>query len=59
MTFASQIWDALSDQRGVAVLEYAIIAGLLALGLVGSLAWFGPWFIGVFTIIGQALVSTL
>lgn len=58
-TFARQIKDILgSDQRGTTALEYSLIASLLAMGLVGSLAWFSPWFNLVMSTIGQGLIAT-
>lgn len=58
VTFVHRVKDvSWSDQRGVTSLEYALIASLLSLGVVGSFAWFSPWYILVFSTIEQGLIA--
>ncbi|MDN0085047.1 Flp family type IVb pilin [Crenobacter sp. SG2305] len=46
------------DERGVSAIEYGLIAGLIAAGLVGVLTTLGGDIKDLFTSIGNALPKT-
>ena len=47
------IYSLIGDQRGATAIEYGLLAGLLALGIVGGLNAFTNSFRNVYAIIGN------
>jgi pilus assembly protein Flp/PilA len=45
------------DNKGIAALEYALIAGLMFAAIIGATALLGPKLQGAFTNLGQSLIS--
>ncbi len=54
-TFRSSLRALMTDERGVTALEYGLIAGLIAVVIVGSVTALGQQLITTFTAITTAL----
>jgi len=48
-------WNLKHDQRAVTALEYALIAGLVAVVIIGAVTTLGTKVSGVFTSVGTAV----
>lgn len=51
----TKFWNVLRKQRGATAIEYALIAGLIAVALIGALGLFGDKLEAFFTYIGTQL----
>ncbi|GGE99530.1 hypothetical protein GCM10011611_01410 [Aliidongia dinghuensis] len=44
-----------ADQRGVSAVEYALLAALIALAIIGGITAFGTNLAGIFTTVGGSI----
>jgi Flp pilus assembly pilin Flp len=44
----SLIKSFIRDEKGLETVEYAIIAGLIVVGTIATVAWIGSWVLGQF-----------
>lgn len=55
--YVKTYWNLTQDKRGVTALEYALIAGLVSIVIIGVVTTLGTNLTNVFTKIGGAVAS--
>lgn len=59
MRFKSNLWSFVRDEDGATVIEYALIAGIVAIGIIAALTNAGTALVAVFQNVSAGFESIL